>query len=144
MSEERESVLSGMRVRVCCRVKQPGGLTLRLKKSASGKLLLPLFCSRLLLLLLRPLPSQDIRDFKLTRKYKSIDRKLLHKRKRTMNDMSIRLLLSNNAILGDSSKKKKNGKVYIYIYIYTLASSERFNFSSFLPSPPFFLPETAN
>lgn len=101
---------------MCCRVKQPGGLTLRLKKSASGKLLLPLFCSRLLLLLLRPLPSQDIRDFKLTRKYKSIDRKLLHKRKRTMNDMSIRLLLSNNAILGDSSKKKKNGKVYIYIY----------------------------
>ena len=55
VSEERESVLSGMRVRVCCRVKQPGGLTLRLKKSASGKLLLPLFCSRLLLLLLRPL-----------------------------------------------------------------------------------------
>lgn len=55
--EGKSGVLRGMCVRVCCRAKQPGGLTLRLKKSASGKLLLPLFCSRLLL----PLPpSQDV------------------------------------------------------------------------------------
>lgn len=137
--EGKSGVLRGMCVRVCCRAKQPGGLTLRLKKSASGKLLLPLFCSRLLL----PLPpSQDVAILNKD----SVSREEIIRNRSIENcwisvngercvgqRLSIRLyhgtaliVLDVDVILDDSSKRR-NGNTY------TFASSEKFNFLSSFP-----------
>lgn len=138
-----------MCVRVCRRVKQqPGGLTLRLKKSASGKLLLPPFLLSPSSSTRPPSPrslSQDIailnKDWKETiirnrsienywmRRSTIIDLDFVESNKSGKYSMPIRII---NSTIGPK-RKKRNGKVYIH------GSRNLLYFSS--PSFLFFSPE---